>query len=81
MLGVFQPDDFYHVSLNLSICIGYACDIIMYITSLEDRYVLVVLVWICDQDCYVQNIGFFDVLMLCVRKELVVVIFPEIKLW
>ena len=40
----------------------------------------VVLVWICDQDCYVHNIGFFHVLMLCVKKVLVVVIFPEIKL-
>ncbi len=31
--------DFYHISLNLLIYPGYVRDIVMYITSSEDRYV------------------------------------------
>ena len=63
--------DFYHFSLNLSIYPGYVCDIVMYITCLEDRYVggscvniiwflshlskPVDISWICSWHCYVYN--------------------------
>jgi len=33
MLGVSQPADFYHISLNLLIYPGYVCAIVMYIKS------------------------------------------------